>query len=144
MTVTVQGWEWKFEGFGIAQTRLSQAWQLERFTRRLIRAIDMQLLRPPQIIRTEGIGKAWGPGISGAALISDSSVVLHTCEDMGQVFVDIFSCKPLNKEFLDIYVSKYFQPEHYRSQLLLRGAPSLWERIIRLGERIIRLVKERT
>jgi len=48
---------------------------------------------PPIAIYAQGEGKAWGSGNTIILPLSDSHMSLHASEELGIVFLDLFSCR---------------------------------------------------
>ena len=56
------------------------------------RLAQMEELADPLLVYASGEGKAWGPGISGIVLFSDSHESFHGLENYGIAHLDLFSC----------------------------------------------------
>ena len=69
----------------------------------ITKLVDMKILAGPNIIR-DYEGK--NPGITAIAVISFSHISVHTFEKTGEVFIDIFSCRPFNYKKVTNYLFK--------------------------------------
>jgi S-adenosylmethionine/arginine decarboxylase-like enzyme len=49
-------------------------------------------------------------GISFCQMIETSNITGHFCENTGDFYIDIFSCKPFNKEIVQELVAEWFDP----------------------------------
>ena len=64
---------------------------IERFTRHLVRDIDMVAFGSPQIAHFGSGNKA---GYTLVQLIETSNICAHFCEENNTAYIDVFSCKP--------------------------------------------------
>jgi S-adenosylmethionine decarboxylase len=67
---------------------------LKKFITDIVAAIQMHVLAGPLV--AEGIPD--NPGLSGFAIIDYSHVSVHTFSKHNEAMVDIFSCKPFDRE----------------------------------------------
>lgn len=67
---------------------------LEQFLKELPGVINMNILKGPVV--TTGIPE--NPGLSGFVIIDFSHISIHTFTKHAEALVDIFSCKPYQKE----------------------------------------------
>jgi len=67
--------------------------------------IGMSVLKGPEI--AEGIPE--NPGLSGFVIIDYSHISVHTFSKYGEALVDVFSCKPFDKEKTVDIVLEYFK-----------------------------------
>lgn len=77
----------------------------ERFICKLLielpKVIGSKVLSGPDIVRDYNPDNS---GITGTAIISFSHISIHTFDRGGQVFVDIFSCQPIDYEKVRRYL----------------------------------------
>lgn len=78
---------------------------LANFLTTLPGKINMHVLEGPVV--AEGIPE--NPGLSGFVIIDYSHISIHTFTNHGEALVDIFSCKPFEKEEAIKAVTEYFQ-----------------------------------
>lgn len=64
--------------------------------------IGMKILSGPNIVRDYNPDNL---GITGVAIVSFSHITIHTFEKTGEIFIDIFSCKPFDYEKVKQYLS---------------------------------------
>ncbi len=67
---------------------------LKNFLREMVDAIGMHILVGPEI--AEGIPE--NPGLSSFAIIDYSHVSVHTFSRYNEAMIDIFSCKPFDRD----------------------------------------------
>jgi len=60
-------------------------------------------------------------GITGIVIIAESHLSIHSFEDKGYTFIDMFSCKPFDVEKAERYIIELFQPERVERNLIQRG-----------------------
>jgi len=59
-------------------------------------------------------------GISAVQFISTSNIVIHTLDDLGQVYINIFSCKEFNEMQVLVFSEKYFEGKGVTCQTVPR------------------------
>jgi S-adenosylmethionine decarboxylase len=60
-------------------------------------------------------------GITGIVIIAESHLSIHSFEDKGYTFVDMFSCKPFDVEKAENYIINLFKPKKVERNLVERG-----------------------
>ena len=60
-------------------------------------------------------------GITGIVIIAESHLSIHSFEDKGYTFIDMFSCKPFDVERAERYIIDLFQPTKVEKNLIERG-----------------------
>ena len=60
-------------------------------------------------------------GITGIVIIAESHLSIHSFEDKGYTFIDMFSCKPFDVEKAEKYILELFKPERVEKNLIQRG-----------------------
>lgn len=60
-------------------------------------------------------------GITGIVIIAESHLSIHSFEDKGYTFIDMFSCKPFDVERAEKYIINLFQPTKVEKNLIERG-----------------------
>lgn len=87
---------------------------IKAFTQQLVRDIDMIAYGPTHVMK---FGSGDKEGYSMFQMIETSNISAHFCNETGDAYIDIFSCKPYDKEKVKEVASKYFKPivmrEHY-------------------------------
>lgn len=99
---------------------LSSADNIREWTKELVGAIDMVAYGEPTLehFATHSHEAA---GYTLLQMIETSAIAAHFAENIGQVYIDIFSCKPYDNQVAIDICTKYFQPEEIRQTALIRG-----------------------
>ena len=87
----------------------------------LVKAIDMEPIGEPHIEYTaaEFPDKA---GFTAIQVIVTSSIVAHFIDSTGDVYIDVFSCKPFDNDIVIKTINDTFQPKKIRTNFLTRQA----------------------
>lgn len=87
----------------------------------LVSAIDMEPIGEPHIEYTaaEFTDKA---GFTAIQVIVTSSIVAHFIDSTGDVYIDVFSCKPFDNDTVIASINSAFQPKKIRTNFLTRQA----------------------
>jgi S-adenosylmethionine decarboxylase len=89
------------------------------FTKELVQRIDMVAYGEPQIVKFGTGNKA---GYTLVQLIETSNICAHFCDDTGDMYLDVFSCKPFKNSDVFFVVNKYFNPTRMDHHYLERQA----------------------
>jgi S-adenosylmethionine/arginine decarboxylase-like enzyme len=92
---------------------------IESFTKQLVKDIDMKAYGEPQIIM---FGEGNKKGYTLVQLIETSNITAHFCEETNDCYLDVFSCKPFEKDDVKKCVQNYFSPESIKEHYLERLA----------------------
>ena len=89
--------------------------------KKLVKDIDMEPIGEPRIEYTaaEFPDKA---GFTAIQVIVTSSIVAHFIDSTGDVYIDVFSCKPFNPEKVTTLITKFFMPEKMNKHFIIRDA----------------------
>ena len=79
---------------GNCTKNLPDAQKIEEFIKSLVSKIGMNILAGP--IVTEGIPE--NPGITALIAIDFSHISIHTFTNTNETLIDIFSCKPFDRD----------------------------------------------
>ena len=87
----------------------------------LVEDIDMEPIGEPRIEYTaaEFPDKA---GFTAIQVIVTSSIVAHFIDSTGDVYIDVFSCKPFENNTVIESINKAFSPKKIRTNYLTRQA----------------------
>jgi S-adenosylmethionine decarboxylase len=87
----------------------------------LVKDIDMEPIGEPRIEYTaaEFPDKA---GFTAIQVIVTSSIVAHFIDSTGDVYIDVFSCKPFDNDTVIESINKAFNPKKIRPNYLTRQA----------------------
>jgi S-adenosylmethionine decarboxylase len=91
------------------------------FTKDLIKRIDMVAFGEPIVehFATHDPAKA---GYSMVQLIETSNLAAHFVDKTGEMYLDVFSCKPYNNQDVIDCVKEYFNPEKIKINFVTRHA----------------------
>lgn len=100
---------------------ITEKYVIEDFVHELIREIDMVPYGNIVIDRfaTHDSEKA---GISFCQMIETSHIAGHFCENTGDFYLDVFSCKEFDSEIVVNLVNKNFFPKNIEARFLSRDA----------------------
>lgn len=87
--------------------------EIESFLKSLVSEISMNILDGPHI--KEGIPQ--NPGLSGVVIIDFSSITIHTFTDTNESLIDIFSCKPFDKDKAADFCVDFFKADKENSRI---------------------------
>lgn len=106
---------------GCPRELLVDADHLRTWVKDLVDTIKMKAYGEPQLehFATHSYDAA---GFTLLQLIETSNICAHFAENLGQVYVDIFSCKTFDNEAAIACCRKYFEPETVEHHVLERGA----------------------
>jgi len=94
---------------------------IREFSRTLVEEIKMVAYGDPQVIHF-GHNEPHLTGWTLIQLIETSNIVAHFCDESGEGYIDIFSCKPYNEDIAINVVERFFQPRKIRKTFLTRQA----------------------
>lgn len=60
-------------------------------------------------------------GITGILIIAESHISVHSFEEKGYCFIDIFSCKPFDYDLAIAKTLEMFRPESHEINVVQRG-----------------------
>lgn len=88
------------------------------FAKELVKEIDMVAYGEPQIIH---FGEGDKEGFTLVQLIETSNICAHFCNDTGDFYVDVFSCKHFVPSVVEEVVKIYFEPQEILTRCVTRG-----------------------
>jgi S-adenosylmethionine/arginine decarboxylase-like enzyme len=94
---------------------------VDTWIRQLVRDIDMEPIGEPRIEYTAGEfpDKA---GFTVVQVIVTSSIVAHFVDGLGQIYLDVFSCKEFEPAVVEASVKRMFGATSMRKYFLTRQA----------------------
>ncbi len=102
-------------------TALADPNVVSAFLRSLVDRVGMSILAGP-LVETE----SGGPerfGVSGVVILCESHAAVHTYPDLGQAFVDLFSCRAFDRGAVTGVVTEFFgRHQVVENELRPRGA----------------------
>jgi len=105
---------------GCPRDRLIDADNLRAWVKDLVETIKMKAYGEPQLehFATHSHDAS---GYTLLQLIETSNICAHFAENLGQVYIDIFSCKRFDNDLAVAVCRKYFEPEVVEQHLIERG-----------------------
>jgi S-adenosylmethionine decarboxylase len=82
--------------------------------------IQMTPITQPYVFPYEGLVPE-DKGITGIVIIAESHISVHSFEEKGYCFIDIFSCKPFDYERAIELTKEIFQPQDFEVNVVERG-----------------------
>jgi S-adenosylmethionine/arginine decarboxylase-like enzyme len=89
------------------------------FAKALVQRIDMVAYGEPQIVNFGSGDKA---GFTLVQLIETSNICAHFVNELNQVYLDVFSCKPYDIEVVEDTIIEFFGPASIRRNFITRQA----------------------
>ena len=106
---------------GCDRDKMSDYKNVDTWIRELVRDIDMQPIGEPRIEYTaaEFPDKA---GFTVVQVIVTSSITAHFIDNLGQIYLDVFSCKKFDKGVVKASMVRHFGMKSAREYFLTRQA----------------------
>lgn len=101
--------------------KLKDAENIKTFVKALVAGIDMTAYGEPTLAHF-ATHNEHAAGYSLVQLIETSSITAHFAENIGEVYLDIFSCKPFEISDAKKIVTEYFSPKSIKTTYLTRQA----------------------
>lgn len=92
---------------------------IKNFARDLVQRIKMIPFGEPEAIH---FGDDDKKGYTLVQKISTSLISGHFCDDTGNAYINVFSCKDFDLSTVEQAINDYFKPQRIRSNLLTRNA----------------------
>lgn len=93
--------------------------KLRTFVSELCREINMEMVGET-VLQRFGHGHLYGYSLM--QLISTSSIVGHFCEESGDAYIDIFSCKEFSPSSAALFCEQYFSADDGEYTAVIRDA----------------------
>jgi S-adenosylmethionine decarboxylase len=106
---------------GCPRERLTNPEHLRTWIRELVNSIDMRPYGEPQIEHFATHSNA-AAGYTVVQLIETSNICAHFAENLGQAFIDIFSCKTFQNDRATAICKDFFSPTSVIARPVSRGA----------------------
>ena len=87
------------------------------FAKTLVDRIDMKAYGEPQVIH---FGEDDKQGFTLVQLIETSNICAHFCDDTGNFYLDVFSCKEFKTSVVEDIVNEYFSPKTVVTRAIAR------------------------
>ncbi len=105
---------------GCPRERLSDLGALARLLDELPATLGMTKVAPPYVFRYSGLVDE-DKGITGIVIIAESHVSVHTFEEKGYAFVDVFSCRPFDESEAAKRIASVLRPQNTICHSARRG-----------------------
>lgn len=92
---------------------------IKKFTKILVKEIDMLAYGDPRIVHFGRGGKA---GYTLIQLIETSTISIHFVEKTNDMYFDLFSCENFDRKIVKQIIQEFFQPEVIHERFLYRNA----------------------
>ena len=117
----VQSWGYHaiIDAAGCELARITDYDVVWNFAKDLVRRIDMVPFGDPQIVNFGSGNKA---GYTLVQLIETSNICAHFCNDTGDAYFDVFSCKPFDPKTVEDMIDWYFKPDAMFARFIYRDA----------------------
>ena len=96
---------------------ITSADNISAFAKTLVKRIQMKAYGEPQVIH---FGEDDKLGYTLVQLIETSNIVAHFCDDTGNFYLDVFSCKPYENAVVIELVKQFFNPKNITERYLER------------------------
>lgn len=106
---------------GCNATKMADYDNVDKWIRKLVNDIDMKPIGEPRIEYTaaEFPDKA---GFTVVQVIVTSSIVAHFVDGLGQIYLDVFSCKEFSQDIVEQSIKEHFDAKSIRKYYLTRQA----------------------
>lgn len=122
--MTVWGWALSLDMSRCCRKAIDDPVMIKAFTQKLVRDIDMVAYGPTHLMK---FGTGNKSGYSMFQMIETSNISAHFCDESGDCYIDIFSCKPYDKEIVKKIVKEYFKPMAIKEHYIERQATEIVE-----------------
>ncbi len=96
---------------------ITSSTNIAAFAKALVKKINMKAYGEPQVIH---FGEDDKQGYTLVQLIETSNISAHFCDDTGNFYLDVFSCKPYENALVVETVKQFFAPERIVERYLER------------------------
>jgi S-adenosylmethionine/arginine decarboxylase-like enzyme len=107
---------------GCDEFAINDRFTIKAFLKELVERIDMVAYGDP-ILEEFALHDPHKGGITAIQLLMTSNICIHFVPALREAYFDCFSCKSFEEADVEEVFRKYFNPEHYQSQMLVRSAP---------------------
>lgn len=112
------GFHLSLDCYGGVKELVTNANNISLFAKELVKRIDMKAYGEPQVIH---FGEDDKQGYTLVQLIETSNICAHFCDDTGNFYLDVFSCKPYDIETVHKTVAEFFAPDRIVEHYIERG-----------------------
>lgn len=126
MTRSYWGYHCIIDAAGCDHSAITSYGNVYEFAKRLVDDIDMVAYGEPQIVDFGSGDKA---GFTLVQLIETSNICAHFVNELDEVYLDVFSCKPFDERVVMRLVELYFGAKKMNVQFVKRQAPTVYAEI---------------
>lgn len=101
------GYHLSLDCYDCQKDTIKDADLIAKFTKQLVKDIDMVAYGEPQIIH---FGEGNKEGFTLIQLIETSNICAHFANDTGNAYFDVFSCKEFDPAVVEDLIKDYFKP----------------------------------
>ena len=118
-TAPFWGYHALFDAAGCDRAAVTNPELIKEFTIELVKTIDMVAYGEPQVVHFGDDNKA---GYTLVQLIETSNIIAHFCDDTGDTYFDVFSCRTFDVDAAAELFCNYFRPTRIRTNFITRQA----------------------
>ena len=111
------GYHLSLDCYGGVKRLITDKNNITAFAKDLVKRIDMKAYGEPQVIH---FGEDDKLGYTLVQLIETSNICAHFCDDTGNFYLDVFSCKPFEINVVLQTVKEYFFPKRIKERFIER------------------------
>ena len=111
------GYHLSLDCYGGVKRLITDKNNITAFAKDLVKRIDMKAYGEPQVIH---FGEDDKQGYTLIQLIETSNITAHFCDDSGNFYMDVFSCKPYDTTKVLETVNQFFAPKKIRERYVER------------------------
>ena len=111
------GYHLSLDCYGGELSLIKNGDNIAAFAKELVKRIDMKAYGEPQVIH---FGEGNKQGYTLVQLIETSNICAHFCDDTGNFYLDVFSCKPYDTQQVHRVVEQFFSPDRIVENYLER------------------------
>ena len=119
MTERYWGYHAIIDAAGCDHEAITSYENVYNFAKQLVKDIDMVAYGEPQIVNFGSGDKA---GFTLVQLIETSNICAHFVNELDEMYLDVFSCKPFDNQVVIDTVKEYFKTTNERVTYLCRQA----------------------
>ena len=121
MTRKFWGWHLILDVSQCDKTKIADQEFLKSWVTQLVKDIDMVAYGEPQVIHF-GHGEPHLAGNTVLQFIETSNITCHFCDEHGDAYIDVFSCKEFDASIVIKSVQDTFNPVFISQRYFTRGA----------------------
>ena len=114
------GWHLILDCAQCDMVKISDQKFLKKWVKGLVKDIDMVAYGAPRVIHF-GHGEDHLAGNTVLQFIETSNIIAHFCDEYGDGYIDVFSCKEFDHKAVIKNIVENFNPYSISERLLLRG-----------------------